>query len=192
MSTPNETKADAAAQKPYPEFHAIIEVGDDKNRNPQFPPLKLVLRGRWGRDVLVGTTGRNELMSIPEIPGIYLEINTARRAARMFDPLTLPRYEKTLEELRDPYRRLIGSEGKPWDDVVRTALNDTDLKTWLYWMARLVQSFKARVVEGLLPSLPEIEPLPGKTRIELFNASSRGRKTREDAQAYYAREGYTR
>lgn len=180
------------ALTPYPPHHAVIEVGDDKNRNPQFPPLKMVTRGRWGRDVLVGTTGRNELMNIPEIPGIYLEINTSRRAARLYDPLSLPQHAKTLELLRDPYRRLIGNEGKPWDEIVRVDLNDTDCKTWLYWMARLVESHKARVVEGRLPTLAQIAKLPGNTRIEVFNSSSRARKTLEAAQAYHAREGYTR
>lgn len=175
----------------------VIELGDDRNRMIVFGPTKEKLRGRWDKANLRGDEVTEQMEYIPTIPGLHIELDGRKRQARIYDPLTLPQYKRTLEQARKGHRHVLKRDAHPDDERVKEKMTDTDIKTWLYHMRRLVDGTppvddpvtgrttggpQAHLVEGTLPSYEEIEALPGKTGQEFYNSSSKRVRWREDVK----------
>jgi hypothetical protein len=153
-----------------------------RNRDVLFPPAKTKLRGHWSRNCLTPSEASGEsLGQMPaEIPGICIAIDVSRHTVKIFDPLGLPNNKRLLEDLIIQMKAFDGSRPKPWDTKEYKDQSPTQMKTALWWSARLVQASAARVVGGEMPPMKVIEGLPGKTRIELYNNSANAVKFRED------------
>lgn len=174
----------------------VIEVGDDRNRNFLWNPTQDLLRGAWRRENLRSGELNRLTEQIPSIPGIRIEIDGRRRICRIYDPLNNEGLKPLLERIQRGVKSAMNSEQGPERDKVYQDCDDTTLKTWLYWARRLVNGTprqrndeedmdgyggpQAKVIEGLLPTLREIERLAGKTTVSQFDSALNGGRFRED------------
>ena len=177
-------------------YKFTIEVGDDKGRNPLFGPAHQQLRGRWSRELMIGTiSGKQALSKMPDVPGLYIEVNTEKKAARIYDPLAEPKNKKLLDTVTPLFKEIVGEDGRPWEPIIRTSMTETELKTWTYYCWRMVNDNNpcARLIDGELPeTIEDVLELPGQTRIEHFNTVNRQRRTLEGAKEAEEKEGYFR
>lgn len=157
-----------------------IEIGDDRCRQLMWPMTMNVLRGRWTRANLIGVTMAPVLAAMPDIPGMRVLVDPARSAARIFDPLAEPANAELLERARRVHKEAFRTEAGAEKAVDYASLSPDELKSWLHCMRRAVDSKHAEVVHGALPTVDQIAALPGKTRMEHYNQSSRAKKFRED------------
>lgn len=180
----SEIKAQQPVSRPGITGRFTIEMGDELAHNVFWPMTKQVLRGRWSRMAMIGRGGMPELLKMPDWPGIRVEVNVATRTARIYDPLAAKdaRTEQLVREISPLYAKINGSEGRPWDEQTYPDLNATDLKSWLFWMKRIVVDGKAVEVQCTLPKMEGIESMPGKILIEPMNSSQTALKYKEDIE----------
>lgn len=175
----------------------VIEIGDDRNRNIMWNPTQDVLRGRWDKDKLRAGELNQKTEMIPTIPGLRIEIDGRRRVLRIYDPLDSERLASLLAKVKRGVKAAINVDGTPEKERRYEDSSETEIKTWLWWARRLVEGVplsedeltatvrggpQARVIEGSLPSLAQIERLPGKVQMEHHNSSSKKRRHREDPE----------
>jgi hypothetical protein len=162
----------------------VIEFGDSRNRQISFAPTAGVYRGTWSKGNLVPDEMTELIQKIPDFPGVRAAIDPARRSGMVFDPMALPENKELLGQVQRRIKEVFGADQGPERELVVSDLDDTDVKTWLYWMRRLADNKQARVVSGVLPTMEEIRRLPGKRRMEAFNTSSRACKFEEEYAGY--------
>lgn len=158
----------------------VIEMGDDRNRRFLYAPTGQELRGWWKKANLIGMTMDQRMTQMPDLPGMYVCLDCKRARLRILDPLNAPENKGLLAQAQAVHKDVFRTNAGPETDKVEEGLNETRLKTNLYWMRRLVDSGSARIVSGDLPTLEQIEVLPGMTRAEAWNSSARARKYREE------------
>lgn len=157
-----------------------IELGDDRNRVFSWGPTMEILRGAWSRQNLKSDELVEDLAKMPNIPGMCIRVAYERKLAVIYDPLSLEKNKELCATIAAMiYERFRKKEG-PSKTVERKAMDADDLKTWLYGMRRRVDNGQAKVTVGTLPTMDEIERLPGRVRIEMYNSSSRACKWREE------------
>lgn len=148
----------------------VIECCTPKNQDVMFQPTSETYRGNWSNAKIPGTEMRPAIRQMPEIPGIHIAVDKENRTCRTYDPL---------DKDKDVWERINGileenphqfSKMKPWPEVLHEDCDDNQVKTWLWWMRRLVDSGKARVRTGELPTGDEILSMPGIARIGQFNS----------------------
>lgn len=176
MSNPNDAKPqgqnppstppkDAAAR---PRFGAFtVEACCERNRNPMFEPTGVILRGAWRRSELRGAENIDELGKFPDIPGLQITIDPVRKTAVVEDPLShwSPQEMDALNQAASAIPGFARVKFKIEPSDVRDKMSDNDVKTWCYWVWRMVDAGDAKVVKGSLPSVADIEALPGKIRV---------------------------
>jgi hypothetical protein len=165
-----------------PPGDVTIEIGTNRNQNVAWPMTRDILRGHWQKAHLLHQELTEVTTLIPDLPGQRIKISAARATAWILDPLNLPEFAVTMAKLNfvlgaEP--ALTGGKVKPATDTEHGNLTPTLIKSWLYWMRRLVDEGKGHVVEGKLPTLAEIAELPGKTRCQNYDSGGRARY-RED------------
>lgn len=145
----------------------VIELGNDTfdppdrpdqfragNANIQFPPLLETFRGRWRRENLSpGTTAvKSGVLGLPMIPGIHIALNISMKRGRVFDPLSDPKHERTLQQINRVLKTAnsLLEESHPVPEQIIENMNGENVATWLHWMKELVNRGKARVVSGTL------------------------------------------
>lgn len=173
-------KGKAASASPVVSPEIEIEFGDDRNRVFSWGPTMEILRGAWTRKNLHSDELVEELAKMPDIPGMRVRIAYERKLAIVYDPLSLDANKELCQVIAaiifDRFRRKEG----PAKESKRESMDADDLKTWLYGMRRRVDAGQAKVTLGTLPSISEIDRLPGRVRIEMYNSSSRACKWREE------------
>ncbi len=163
-----------------PEF--TVEVADDNNKQWLCPILNEVLRGRWLRSNCPDQQFTGNLRHMPDTPGIRITVNVVKRAVRVWDPLGDPQNAEIWAKAKAAYKAHFNEEAGVCREIVRHTLNDTDLKTWLYWVRRGIESKSLIVVSGSVPDMEAIRVCPGKTQIEFFNSSQKAIRTLEDKE----------
>lgn len=158
----------------------VIELGDDRNRRFLYAPTGQELRGWWKKANLIGMTMDQRMTQMPDLPGMYVCLDCKRARLRILDPLNAPENKGLLAQAQAVHKEVFRTNAGPETDKTEEGLNETRLKTNLYWMRRLVDSGSARIISGELPTLEQIETLPGMTRAEAWNSSARARKYREE------------
>ena len=156
-----------------------VEFGDPNNRTCVVNCLRLKVRGSWslaklharpegGRDV------GSAMTAMPDIPGLRMTVLPRDKKAILFDPLEedserLRRINSISERARAIFR------GAPWTFVDRSehTLNDDTLKTLVMELVRKVESKCCHVVDGKLPTIEQVEGMPGRL---LFDPWNNGRK----------------
>jgi hypothetical protein len=161
-----------------------IELGCKRNRPKTWAPTRQVLRGHWLKANLTSDERSEALEPIPDIPGIRITIEPERRLAVIYDPLGLPRNIEKLREVSEAFLKFSGQKSTYMESTKHEELSDTDIKTWLYWMARLVKSGDATVTVGELPSLNEISKLRGMTEMGHWDSTVRRNRFRETYEAW--------
>ena len=154
-----------------------IEIADECNRSVTFHPLQQKLRGRWDAQNVSYKRAHQALTMLPTmIPGIQIVIDTNRKTRGYIDPLGKPENSEIIEKIKAARREQSGicPGHNPWPAVKFEKSTENELKTWLYWMRRLVDSEKAIIIgpSDSLPTMDEIESMPGDIHVGQFNTVS--------------------
>jgi hypothetical protein len=173
---------------------AIIEIGDDKNRQVMFNPTQEILRGTWKQSNIPGTRMHESMASMPPvIPGIWLVVDTEAKIVSRIDPLLHNKelWDRIFSNLKE--NQVFLGLSRPWPNRTWENASDNQMKEWLYWFRRLVTPSgvpgeadytgpKATIIgsESSLPSMDEIAKLPGKVRTETFSSYNVSSLYRED------------
>lgn len=160
---------------PTPKRYAVIvELGDVRGRSILFPPNQRVLRGKWSKSQVSHQSMSPELANMPDIPGLLIAVDTAQRAVGILDPLNqqTPDTKAQLAKLTEIYPQIMNQKGTPEKDVKLGKQTDSTLKTWLYWIRRLVDGRQATLHRGNLPKIEDIEAMPGEFIWNQFDMSS--------------------
>lgn len=163
----------------------VIEIGDHRNRNILWPITQVVLRGRWNRSNLSGTTMAQVMTAMPDLPGMHISCDPSRQQARIFDPLADESNADLLFKAQRIHEQAYRTTAGPEKPILQENMTDTEIKTWLYWMRRFVDNNQARIIHGHLLDQEDIKKLPGKTKCELNNSSIHAKKFREDPDPIY-------
>ena len=152
-----------------------IEISDKCNRNVMFHPLQQKLRGRWDAQNVSYKRAHQALAQLPTvIPGIQVIIDTNRKTRGYMDPLSNSEHAETVEKIKMAREQVSGiSPGhNPWPAVKFENSTHNELKTWMYWMRRLVDSKKAIIIGNAdsLPTMADIESMPGDIFVGQFNS----------------------
>jgi hypothetical protein len=162
----------------------VIELSDERNRNVMFPPTREVLRGQLLKSRF-NSDEQNEITSrIPDLPGIRIRLDYEKKEAQIFDPLGEPNRQSELRAAEKAFIEFLGTKQTAMESRTYAGMNNTEAKTWLFWIHRLVKNKNAKIVSGTIPSIQVIESLPGKTGMSMFNSGSRGCKFFEDFEGY--------
>lgn len=182
-------------QKPAPvniELTPVtIEISCNLNRSYAFPPAVSNLRGRWSiRNMGSFDQAQRGFAAMPDIPGMYVEIDPKAGKARVYDPLGLPKNKNLLDQINKVHKAAMGTFIKPVEETRYVGLDKDEVASWLYWMRRAVEGAegweenqqadigpKAVIIEGSLPTLRECKRL-GRVRTDYLDATARDRALR--------------
>lgn len=155
-------------------FAFVVEVCGKNNENLNWPPDSVVLRGRWSKSNLIAASTETSLATLPDIPGMCINVNTQKRIVRRFDPLRDPKNEQQLNRIKravgGTFKKETGTE-KP---VVREKVGNDELKTVCYWVRRLLDSGMLREHgvqdgESRVPTIEQIKAMPGLVQLQTFD-----------------------
>jgi hypothetical protein len=163
-ATPQQPTAPAPRRQDIPAF--TLEVDDRRNGPVLFGPLQETLRGRyewqnWPR----GTTSERGLASVPNLPGLYITVDPAKRTAKVEDPLAFRENAELLRTAQPAYEAVIGHSFIPRPSIDRRFKTRDELATWLYWCRRLLDDNLARLVKGQVPTIRELARLMPDAKI---------------------------
>lgn len=156
--------------------NVVIEISTPTCGNIVWPHPRMMLRGEWRRDAIIGISARPGLQKMPSIPGLRIAFNGASRSVKVYDPLASVENATLLAEIHRCYDELFlanatrGHAGGPEPERHYPDLSNDDLKTWLWWMRRHVDEGNAKLIAGNLPTSGEIRKLAGKTLVETFQS----------------------
>ena len=117
-----------------------VEIATKENSSVLFGPTQTTLRGRWAGSSpsLRGMTSDVGMNQMPDLPGLHLILDTNERVFTIHDPLSDPEYADTVEAANSVLQGVFGTQSKAIPDDVRDVSDDTEFKTSLYWMRRLL------------------------------------------------------
>lgn len=152
----------------------VIEIADGCNRSVLFHPNQMKLRGRWDSQNVSYKRPHAALAKLPPIiPGIQVRVDIQKKLTSIADPLSLPENAYIIAAIKDARQEVSGiSPGsEPWPTINRKDCADSEIKTWLYWMRRLVDEGQAIIIgsDDSLPTLEQLEALKGDIHISQFN-----------------------
>jgi hypothetical protein len=148
-----------------------IEVCGPNNERAKFIPTSEMLRGRWRALAIARFDTHSflkQLMSrVSEIPGICLAIDVEKAIGRRFDPLKETaegrKIWKDVESILKEFESNIGAM-RPWPEARYERMGPDQIKSWLYYMRRMIDGKKAVYAFGSqeLPTIQQIAELPGR------------------------------
>lgn len=168
-----------------PKVVFAIEIAGKLNESVMCPIDQQNCRGRWARKNLIGKTYDGDFAAMPDIPGLCLVVNSARRRVRRFDPLADPQNERILKRaqkigLTTMGVKFVPSKQKLWEEA------DADvIKTFCYWAMRLIDSGLAEVVNGHVPTWAEIKTMPGTIQMHQFDSKAGAIRGVPDSEIKY-------
>lgn len=177
-----EDKAKSSPPVRIGEF--VIEISDPKCRNIMWPPTREILRGELLKSRLNSDEQNEITIKIPDMPGIRIKIDPEKAEASVFDPLSDPSKKADLREAENAFKEHLKVTHTAMEGKTYRKMSANDVKSWVHWACRLVESRHAKLVSGSLPSKETVENLPGKTGMSYFDSSARGCKFLEDFSAY--------
>lgn len=168
-----------------PKIAFAIEIAGKQNESVMCPIDQQNCRGRWARKNLIGKTYDGEFAAMPDIPGLCLVVNSARKRVRRFDPLADPNNERILKRaqkigLTTMGVKFVPSKQKLWEDA-----DDDTIKTFCWWAMRLVDSNLCEVVSGHVPTWQEIKTMPGTIQMHQFDSKAGAIRGVPDAEIKY-------
>lgn len=160
-----------------------IEINGPHNENAVFSPTSTRLRGRWEMAKVAhrdrekshaGEAYKALAVRVAVIPGIYILLDTDKRAGTIMDPMAETKEGKDiLAEVNAVFKEYPAFFGGQIEPVAKTttALTIDQVKTWANYMRQMVDSGLAKGVGGtaVLPPRPEIALWPGKRRRDPLN-----------------------
>lgn len=149
-----------------------IEIDTPENGSILFAPTQVKVRGRWTAARVAHhdkSEGMKALSRIEAIPGQCISLDTDKRIGRIFESMAeTPDGKRIWAEVQTVLRSVPvefgDGEWKLHDPQMFDSLSIDDVKTWLFYMAGLMQAKQARVAANSppLPTQAEVRTLPGK------------------------------
>lgn len=168
-----------------------VEFGDAYGRNQYISSLRERVRGRFSLSDMharpEGCYSVGDAMSVmPEVPGIHMEVDTNKKTARLYDPLEddTPRMMRVASILKNNMLGFDGQLGTAPERVVK--LTDDVLKTLIAELIRRRENKSLWVKEGNLPSMEDLDKLPGHVLNDPNNSSTMKAKYKKDAREFAA------
>ena len=175
-----------------------VEFADNYCRNftVTTPPLQGIdIRGRWDTSRLAQRPqGMRDLgqeaVKIPSpIPGAYLRVDIARGMIRLEDPCeTTDAGKAALAQYNKVAKGVPSLREKQPFEALQYKVDDDQMKTLLLELHRKKESECIVIVEGELPTIKQIENLPGD---ELYDPSNQGEdkpRYKKDLQKFRDRQ----
>lgn len=176
MSNDNQqNRSDREPSKKFPIGKFGLEVALRNNQQPIFGPTQTKLRGRFSASNVVGFSMSEQLSRLiqkfPVIKGLFIEIDTAERTLRIYDPYRGTeqgaREWKELSKLIDDVP-VVGSYGmQPYEELLIKGelATDNKLKDWFYTCCKWVANGKAIPFDGdgysKWPDPKDVDRMPG-------------------------------
>lgn len=170
-TVPPVTPKPAPPKKDGPHFAFLVEVAGPKNENLMCPIDSKVCRGKWARKNLHGKQFEGDFTAMPDLPGLCFVVNTHRRFVSRFDPLADEANAKLLKRAQRIALALDGIKRraeKPFRWEGQNLTNDL-LKTFVFWIRRMVDIGLMQVVKGTVPEWPEIRKMPGVIQLKPYD-----------------------
>jgi hypothetical protein len=177
----------------------VVEFADKNSSNFTIttPPLQGVdIRGRWDTSRMAQREqGMRDLGTaatrIPSpIPGARLAVDIRRAKATLFDPLQTTKEGREVLERYNAVAKGIPAlrkDCKPFE-TLQYQLDEDQLKTLLYELLRKMDSGCLDIVEGSLPTLQELEKIPGHELYDPGNNSEDKPRYKKDLKAWRDRQ----
>lgn len=147
-----------------------VELGDEKNRNFMSPLFgERTLRGRWSMQNQKGGHPDDTFLDMPNLPGMYITVNTEQRLIELTDPLASPRHKALLEKARRVCKARFNKRYGPDKGVRIDNASEDELKNACYWVRRLLDARQATVVSGAVPEMKAIVEMPGSITFEKYD-----------------------
>lgn len=146
-----------------------IEVFGSKNESIFWPPSSEALRGRFSwQNVSSGRPEEDAITAMPDLPGVVLTVNSAKRLIKKSDPLNDPANARLLARAQKVGKssRAVGKKMVPDKTVSREDVSDDELKTAAYWARRLLDVNLVRVIGGVVPDIDAIKAMPGMVNLQ--------------------------
>lgn len=137
----------------------VVDVKSPKGRTQLFVPTQTQLHGDlYPADLTSGSGSPAFVQQLGYIPGDQIQVDTANKIGKIIAKIGLPENEHKLEVLKrlgntERYRHARFNTVKK-DQVF--SLDDMELRTWLFHIARNVERNRFVLVSGKLPSADEV------------------------------------
>lgn len=154
----------------------VVEVDSPRNAKLQWTPDGRTLRGRWDPKRVNGSASESSFQRMPILPGLYIVMDGPRRVLRFADPLNDPKNADRLKLAQETVQNTFGERHGPEVDVEVKNLTDDEIKTACYWVRRYLDDQKVTVREGAVPTIAEVDAMPGDITIQDFNAPGMAKK----------------
>ncbi len=179
-------KPTPAPQPRTPNIKFAVEIADRKNRSVKWPLDERILRGRWEKANLPNGTTVNESFNMPDLPGLVLKIDTAAKEASIYDPLAMPQQAKLLERAKKANLAAFGADASPEEPVKYVHMTDHEMKSFVYYVRRLIDTEQCRVLAGTVPLMTEIDQMPGLVSMHNFDAGQNVERLKPVQKNYVA------
>lgn len=171
------TTTPTAATKQVP-ISFVVEVATPHLNSYLFPINQRLLRGRWDREKFPrGMVTSDEFNAMPNpLPGMMIEFDSTKRQARIFDVLAddssaVKAILKKIEEVIKASGVADRAKSGPDREDVFAELEENDLKSWCYHVRRMLDNNCCQVRKGEVPTMKEIEAMPGLVLKSTFDSS---------------------
>jgi hypothetical protein len=168
----------------------VIEVNGEHNETLIFPPIRQRVRGRWSasrtahRDKSGSHAQKQIALKTPEIPGQFIEVDTTEKTGRIIETLADTEggalmWETNLKPIIEANKGEMANCGTRLPETQVFKLDADAIKLWLFHMRTAVDTGVAGVVSKLsnqLPSIEDIQALPGKRKSDPMNSGPREEK----------------
>ena len=178
-----ENKNQAAAKSQFTDADRFrVEIADDKNRRVMWPLDNKLLRGRILQGQFNGQPDER-FASMPDLPGIIIEVDPAKKTISYLDPLNFKSNKELLRKAQSVMREFTGERYGPEADRVRPASPD-ELKTAAFFCRRLLDNKTCIERSGKVPEMEVLMKWPGRCGANLFSESTVESKYRKPDAAY--------
>ena len=135
----------------------LVEVDNGQNDTLLWNPSQEKLRGRWSWfNIPRGQGSERGLGSMPDIPGMHIQISPSARTARIYDPLSQPEHAARLQEINTIHEAIWSQTIRPVPESKIESLDDDAMATWLYWLIRGVKAKHLVVRQGRVPKVEDL------------------------------------
>jgi len=160
----------------------VIEMGTGHNNDVFFKPAGVSLRGYWSPRGYTNPSARTTgMMAAPDMPGMYVVIDSTKKTMRVVDPLSFPEFKKQLDAMSNVMHQIQG----PQEGQQNNNLTDSQIKTAVWEASEAVRCGTARLVHGTIPKPKAIMDMPGRIRVRFapYKPPEQGYEATEQEEA---------
>lgn len=151
-----------AAAKTTADVKFVIEIDTgDTNGSLYCAITKKLMRGRFEMRRLKNKVPDDRFANCPDIPGMMIAFDGRNARVEVRDPLAQKENEQVRKEAQAACAAMGWGKPEPVPTRTFTALSENRAKDWVYWARRYIDGGQARQVAGVVPTMAEIEDMPG-------------------------------